>query len=351
MNKSRPKTRKNKSGQKSPENKKIKRTWVVLGGLAALALSGVFFFSQSGPKETSLRLPPPKQGWGYVSQSRPAPSGSKNLTLSPLPLTVENDLSALYEGAEPANPGDRFEWERNGAIIPGEESAKLKKNQLRKGDSIRARFIPAGGPESVVSVPEVVENTLPRITSIKIEPSLPTKKDTLMAKVEAFDADGDPISYTWRWIKGDGSVAGNEASFSASTLSKNDQVTVEVVPSDGQGQGSLMRASVKIVNAQPRITSAPTPFSGKEYSYQVTAEDPDKDSITFTLTKSPPGMTIDQKTGLIKWVFTEKDAGNHPIEIRVSDPEGEGDIQSFMLPLSFTTTPAASLTSASIAEK
>lgn len=309
-------------------------------GAAGFILAGMVYFHQGGPEEISPSsvTSTSSSGWRLAAHNLAPASGGKILILSPLPLTVENDISAFSGGSESSSPGDLYEWERNGAIIPGEHSSKLNKSQLKKGDKIKVSLLKNGGTETAVSNPAVVENALPKITSIKIEPSLPTRRDTLMIKVEGSDADGDSITYSYRWTKEDGSVIGNEPSISGSLLNKKDKIMVEVTPFDGEANGSPMRASVMMANAQPKITSAPTPFSGKEYIYQVTAEDADQDIITFSLSKAPVGMTIDSKTGLIKWTFTEKDAGNYPVEIKVSDPEGDGDIQSFLLPLSFTTT-------------
>jgi hypothetical protein len=41
--------------------------------------------------------------------------------------------------------------------------------------------------------------------------------------------------------------------------------------------------------------------AGFEYQYDVDAVDPDGDQVTYSLTESPEGMTIDRDTGLIEW--------------------------------------------------
>ena len=67
------------------------------------------------------------------------------------------------------------------------------------------------------------------------------------------------------------------------------------------------------------------------YSYQVTAKDPDGDPLTYSLVQSPPGMTIDNETGLIEWLVTSKDLGSYEIVVEVSDGMGGVDQQMFNL--------------------
>jgi hypothetical protein len=335
------KGRPQKSDQQIADQKRWKiNPKLTIIGIAALVLGGILYFTSGGSKETPPQaISSPPQG-EPAPQTLPAAGGLKKLTFSLLPVTAENDLSVLYGGAEYSNPGDLYEWEINGAVVTGEQSSSLKKGRFKKGDTLKVKLLLNGGSKTVVSDPAVVQNSAPRITWIKIEPFPPTKRDLLTPLITSADADGDPITYTYKWLKEDGSVAGNEASLQGSLFNKNEKIILEVIPSDGQVNGPLFRTAVMIGNALPKITSIPASFSGKEYLYQVTAEDPDKDPLTFALSKSPSGMTIDPKTGLIRWAFTEKDVGTHPIEIVVSDPEGAGDIQRFDLPLSFTSNPA-----------
>ena len=276
-------------------------------------------------------------------QKSPLPVGKK-LVLSPSPPVSESDLTATVEGGQ--NPSGRlvYEWERNGAVIPFANSFTLNKNQFKKGDTLKSTLLVNGGSEIITSDPVTIENSPPKIVNVKIEPAQPTKRDTLTVTVESSDYDGDPVTYSYRWFKDDGVLIGNDATTSAAPFSKGEKVNVEVIPSDGQSPGKGMVATATLFNAVPEITSTPAPFSGKEYNYQVTAEDPDKDPLTFSLLKAPSRMTIDPKGGLVKWAFTDKEAGTYPVEIKVADPDGGAVTQSFELPLSFSVSPAGSIT-------
>jgi hypothetical protein len=335
LNKIRPKSIK---GNIHKENKKKKMMIpvLVIGGIFFLAISAKLIFTSESAKEISQPHPALQPGQVTI-QSEPVVKGIKKLTFATFPLTAENDLTILYGGSEYSNAGDLYEWEINGAVVAGESSSRLKTGRFKRGDSVRVKLLQSGGSETVISEPAVVQNAPPRIVSIKIEPMPPTKRDLLIPKITAADADGDPITYTYKWSKEDGSVAGTEANLQGSLFNKKEKIILEVLPSDGQVNGPLFNTAVILGNALPKITSIPASFSGKEFSYQVTAEDPDQDPLVYSLSKAPDGMTIDSKTGLIKWAFTQKDAGTHPIEIEVSDSEGAGDIQRFDLPLSFSS--------------
>ena len=85
------------------------------------------------------------------------------------------------------------------------------------------------------------------------------------------------------------------------------------------------------VNDPPKITSIPviTATIHVEYKYQVTAVDIDiGDVLEYSLDAKPDGMTIDNKTGLIKWTPSKIQKGNNYVVIRVSDGKS-AVLQSF----------------------
>ena len=104
------------------------------------------------------------------------------------------------------------------------------------------------------------------------------------------------------------------------------------------------------INQPPVIESTPTIeiIGGKTYEYDVNATDINGDNLTYSLTVSPEGMTIDSQTGQITWETTIDDIANHQITIEVSDERGEIDTQTYNLsviseppnrPPLFTTSP------------
>lgn len=72
-------------------------------------------------------------------------------------------------------------------------------------------------------------------------------------------------------------------------------------------------------NHPPVVTSTPptTAIVGQSYSYAIAATDPEGDTITYTLTQAPNGMTL---TGsAIAWVPGSADVGSHMVKVSVSD--------------------------------
>ncbi|MGK7884827.1 MAG: putative Ig domain-containing protein, partial [Crocosphaera sp.] len=85
------------------------------------------------------------------------------------------------------------------------------------------------------------------------------------------------------------------------------------------------------LNQPPAITSKPvyTGTIGNPYTYTVTAEDINGDTITFRLIKAPQGMTLDPNTGQIQW--TNPINGNHTVAVAAIDSQGTGGVQEFTL--------------------
>ena len=84
------------------------------------------------------------------------------------------------------------------------------------------------------------------------------------------------------------------------------------------------------VNQTPTITSTPitTATVDEPYTYDVDATDPDGDTLTYSLTTNPTGMTIDSATGLINWTPTSAQIGDHNVTVEVSDGK-KSTTQSF----------------------
>lgn len=79
----------------------------------------------------------------------------------------------------------------------------------------------------------------------------------------------------------------------------------------------------------PLITSAPITSAtvNTPYNYLVQAIDPDEDTITFTLTEKPTGMTIE--AGTISW--TPAATGVIGVSVRAQDSTGRITVQSYTI--------------------
>ena len=106
---------------------------------------------------------------------------------------------------------------------------------------------------------------------------------------------------------------------------------------DGTDQQSF---TLVVSNSLPAISTDPitTTEVGRLYGYDVGAIDPTpSDEMAFSLLESPAAMTINARTGVINWIPALNDIGMHPIKLRVEDPSGGLDQQSYILEVVPTT--------------
>jgi len=87
-----------------------------------------------------------------------------------------------------------------------------------------------------------------------------------------------------------------------------------------------------LFNSAPVIESTPITNAkeGAAYTYDVEATDPNEDTLTYSLTAGPTGMTINSTTGVISWTPTESQIGENEVEIEVSD-QYRSTTQSFTI--------------------
>jgi hypothetical protein len=94
--------------------------------------------------------------------------------------------------------------------------------------------------------------------------------------------------------------------------------------------GLILLVSLVACNHPPQITSTPvtTVTVGQAYGYDVDATDPDSgDTLAYSLTIAPSGMSINPSSGLISW--TPDAAGSFDVAVEVSDGKGGAARQPF----------------------
>ena len=102
-------------------------------------------------------------------------------------------------------------------------------------------------------------------------------------------------------------------------LSIDQSFTVEVV-----SQGSTL---------PPSITSTPSPSAtvGRTYAYNAAAEDPDGGAFFWSLVTAPAGMSIDPRTGAIRWVPTIDQLGTSSVVIQAENAQMAATTQAFAI--------------------
>jgi len=231
----------------------------------------------------------------------------------------------------------RYQWVKNEVELSGENKNVLGSGNFRKGDEIQVRITPSdekteGTP--FLSPPVKILNSLPVIETISVEPKVPYASDSLKALVTSSDKDGDFIYLSYQWEK-NGEVLAEERreTLERGRFKKGDAIRVIVTPDDREASGTPKKSdSVTLSNSPPVIVSTPpNSVKGNVYTYQVTANDPDDDPVTFKLKSGPKGMEIDKEKGLLRWNIRNEDKGTHPVEIEVSDKDGAKSLQRYVL--------------------
>jgi len=103
----------------------------------------------------------------------------------------------------------------------------------------------------------------------------------------------------------------------------------------------LSRFTASGTQAPPQITSTPVTGAtvGVAYSYDVNATDANGDTLTYSLTQAPSGMTISATTGLIAWTPSAAQTGSQAVSVRATDPGGLFASQVFTVVVGSATTP------------
>jgi hypothetical protein len=275
-----------------------------------------------------------------VAKAQPVgPPAIHAARVTPAPILLNRPVSVEVEAeaAETDSLTFRYQWRVNGAGLEGQTGPTLDSSLLRRGDRVAVEVMPVAG--SVQGLPfqspeVIVGNTLPVVTSVRLEPTGAHKGDRLRALVEAADADHDPINYVYRWWRNQRLEQETEVSeLDTDQLTRGDVIAVEVTPTDGTGRGKpLASEPLVLANSPPRISSTPSlTINPEQYRYTVLATDPDGDFLNFTLEQGPPGMTIDRTTGQLVWHRPGVAKGVQRVRVVVEDSHQGQAFQEFDL--------------------
>ena len=268
-----------------------------------------------------------------ASQAPPSLPAVADVRIVPSRAYVGSILSAEVRAKDPEGRRVEFlyQWLRNGAEIPGATAQTLRAPAFRRGNELAVQVTPvvAGrvrGP-SATSPSITILNSVPSIVSLTVTPGAARREDNLTVHVEARDPDDDMLVYTYQWLRNRAEIPGATGpTLAARDLRKGDKITVRVTASDREATTPPFESSpVTILNAPPRVVAPPRGRSTPdgELTYQVTAEDPDGDPLTFTLSPdAPKGMTINPTNGTILWRPRTADVGTHRFTVTISDGDG-----------------------------
>jgi len=177
-------------------------------------------------------------------------------------------------------------------------------------------------------------NVAPQITSTPVTGA--TVGVAYAYRVTATDANGDTLRYSLTTRPSGmtiGATTGQIAWTPTSTQVGNRNVTARVVDPAGLAATQSFTINVVGTNVAPQITSSPATNAtvGAAYAYRVMATDANGDTLSYSLTQAPAGMTINATTGQIAWTPASAQTGTQAVTARVADPGGLAATQAFSI--------------------
>jgi len=280
--------------------------------LCCIALFLLIACSKEKPAGTGDQTSPQK---GEVSYS---------IEITPLNVTRNSTVYLVPNGFAVSDA--KIDWLVNGKSASASMPDQLNTNETRKHDTVQARAIING--KEILSNTVQIKNSPPDISKVKILPEVFRPGDTLSIEASGSDTDGDGVSVSYEWTR-NGSPAGNSPHIEG-LVKRGDKISIKIIPFDGEDYGRTVVLHREIVNMPPIIIEDKKyTFNGNVYIYQVNATDADGDSLTYILKNTPPGMTINPSTGLIKWNVPTDFTGRSQFTASVTDGHGGEATQSF----------------------
>ncbi|GMT96874.1 hypothetical protein KH5H1_09930 [Corallococcus caeni] len=191
-------------------------------------------------------------------------------------------------------------------------------------------------------------NTPPTVSGPTVQASSVTSGTPVAMTLEASDADGDALTYTWTQLPA--SPAGTfdnpsaaQPSWTAPDVNSTQSFTLKVTVSDGRGGSNegTIDVTVRKSNQPPTVSiSAPTSLvAGATGTLTVTASDPDGDPLTYAWTQTSPstaGTWVGGTTGPSAQWYSPVVATQTAFTFSVSVSDGVGlpVVRTVTLPVS-----------------
>lgn len=198
-------------------------------------------------------------------------------------------------------------------------------------------------------------NRPPVITSVHILPEKPHIDSDLNPIVQCNDPDGDPVTYSYLWIRNDEEIIGEKQSLLKSGLfKKGDLIQVKIIPSDGKVEGKpYVSPPVRILNSAPEIEEVSIQpkmaHADDRLKAIVKASDKDRDFIYFNYRWERNGVPLPEENTdvLEKGKFKKGDSivvivTPDDREILGSPKKSESVVISNSPPLIFSSPPTSS---------
>ena len=246
-----------------------------------------------------------------------------SLEIIPIDATRNSTLFLTSKGFKLSDA--KVEWLVNENPLISSSPDQFKLSNTKKGDKVQVKAIIQD--KEIFSNTIHVKNAPPEISKTRFVPEVFKPGDILAVDVIGKDIDDDKITFIYEWTKNK-EPAGNDKQIAA-PIKRGDKISVKITPFDSEAYGKPLTLQRDIKNISPIINEHTNfKFDGKTYSYQVNATDPDEDTLTYSLKSAPSGMTIDPKTGAIRWNVPPDVKGKTIFTVSVTDGNGGEATQS-----------------------
>lgn len=223
------------------------------------------------------------------------------VTIAPTAPTTTDDLVAsIDEDAVDPNGKDvtyAWSWTVDGSPVDDVTTETVPAAMTSKGQNWEVTVVPSDGKKTgeAFTAGITIANTGPAVSNVSIAPGDVTIEGSLTVSFDTTDADDDPVDTTISWTVG-GTEVGDQTTLSAAGLSKGDQVSVTVTPTDGEAEGESMTAGpVTILNTPPTAASAsispsdPLTSDALLCALATGSTDVDGDTLSYTATWTVDG--------------------------------------------------------------
>jgi len=260
---------------------------------------------------------------------------SAEVTLSPAAPTTEDYLRAEVTADDPDGDAVTLEivWTIDG-VESGHAGWTVPPEDTARGQRWAIAATPSDGVGAgeAASASVTVGDAPPSIASLRLGPEPAFAGSTLVAEVEAADADGDAVALAFAWTV-DGAPVPDEAgdTLGGGWFDKHQVVIVEVTPSAGSAEGEpATSAPLTIQNSPPAVTALSLEpaavFTDDLLTAAAEAADADGDAVALRYTWRVDGVEVKGAEGeaLDGALYFDRDQVVS-VEATPSDEEGDGE--------------------------
>jgi hypothetical protein len=184
--------------------------------------------------------------------------------------------------------------------------------------------VAAAAAPAPLAAPEPAEavDRPPRLGDLSLAPDRPRYTDAVEVTASARDPDGDAVALSYAWYVNDAPITESTGPrLTPGRFKKGDRVTVEVTAFSNGKRTTRKSDPVIIANTVPAFQGDPRTVTNLP-DHTFFANDPDHDTLAWSLEGAPRGMTI-TPDGTVRYAGSEDEpGGNYRVAVVASDGEG-----------------------------